>query len=98
MAMSSSKATTPPICLPDGSVLFNPTGNSGMATAGSGDVLATRASSPGLLARGYSQTDACIVGTTYTRTRRRPRKQDLGKESLVAGDIVNYLPKAFMYL
>lgn len=84
------------ICLPDGNVLFNPTGNSGMATAGSGDVLTGIIT--GLLARGYSQTDACIVGTYLHGLAGDLATKDLGKESLVAGDIVNYLPKAFMYL
>lgn len=84
------------ICLPDGNVLFNPTGNSGMATAGSGDVLTGIIT--GLLARGYSQTDACIVGTYLHGLAGDLAAKDLGKESLVAGDIVNYLPKAFMYL
>ena len=84
------------ICLPDGNVLFNPTGNSGMATAGSGDVLTGIIT--GLLARGYNQTDACIVGTYLHGLAGDLAAKDLGKESLVAGDIVNYLPKAFMYL
>ncbi len=44
------------LCLPDGRVVFNPTGNAGMATAGSGDVLTGIIC--GLLARGYSQQEA----------------------------------------
>jgi len=39
---------------------INSTGNSGMATAGSGDVLSVIIT--GLLAQGYSEADALIIG------------------------------------
>ena len=48
------------LCLPDGHIIFNSTGNAGMATAGSGDVLTGIIT--GLLARGYNQENACLVG------------------------------------
>lgn len=48
------------LCLPNRQVEFNPTGNSGMATAGSGDVLTGIITA--LLARGYKTDDACRVG------------------------------------
>ena len=48
------------ICMADGHVMFNPTGNAGMATAGSGDVLTGIIT--GLLARGYQPKEACMVG------------------------------------
>ena len=84
------------LCLPDGQVLFNPTGNSGMATAGSGDVLTGIITA--LLARGYHQQNACMVGMYLHGLAGDLAAKDLGKESLVAGDIINYLPKAFMLL
>ena len=81
------------LCLPDGQVLFNPTGNSGMATAGSGDVLTGIIT--GLLARGYNQADACTIGMYLHGLAGDLAMKDLGKESLVASDIIEYLPKAF---
>lgn len=81
------------ICMPNGQVLFNPTGNAGMATAGSGDVLTGIIT--GLLARGYKQQDACIVGVFLHGLAGDLAAQELGEESLVASDIVRYLPQAF---
>lgn len=84
------------LCMPDGNVVFNPTGNSGMATAGSGDVLTGVITA--LLARGYNQADACMLGMYLHGLAGDLAVKDIGKESLVAGDIINYLPKAFMRL
>lgn len=81
------------LCLPNGKVIFNSTGNSGMATAGSGDVLTGLITS--LLARGYSQKDACLLGMYLHGLAGDLGIKDLGKESLIARDIINYLPKAF---
>ena len=84
------------LCLPDGHVAFNPTGNAGMATAGSGDVLTGVIAA--LLARGYSQADACVAGMYIHGLAGDLAAADLGRESLVAGDIVRYLPQAFRKL
>lgn len=84
------------LCLPDGHVVFNPTGNSGMATAGSGDVLTGIIT--GLLARGYQRRDACEVGMYIHGLAGDIAAKELGKESLIASDIIRYLPKAFMTL
>ncbi len=84
------------LCLPDGHVEFNSTGNSGMATAGSGDVLTGIITA--LLARGYSQADACRIGMFIHGLAGDLAAKDLGKESLIASDIIAYLPKAFLRL
>lgn len=84
------------LCMPDGRVFFNQTGNSGMATAGSGDVLTGIIT--GLCARGYKQGDACILGMYLHGLAGDLAAHDLGKESLIASDIINYLPKAFKQL
>ena len=84
------------LCLPTGKVYFNPTGNAGMATAGSGDVLTGIIT--GLLARGYNREDACIVGMYLHGLAGDLAVKQLGKESLMAGDIVSYLPQAFELL
>ena len=84
------------ICMPDGHVVFNSTGNAGMATAGSGDVLTGIIC--GLLARGYEQPQACIMGVYLHGLAGDLAAEELGEESLIASDIINYLPKAFMTL
>lgn len=84
------------ICMPDGKVMFNTTGNAGMATAGSGDVLTGIIT--GLLARGYKRQDACILGVYLHGLAGDLAAADVGQESLVASDLIAYLPKAFMKL
>ena len=82
------------LCHPDGKIEFCSTGNSGMATAGSGDVLTGIIT--GLLARGYKQADACRLGMHLHGLAGDLAIKDLGKESLIAGDLIKYLPKAFL--
>lgn len=84
------------LCLPNGHIIFNSTGNSGMATAGSGDVLTGIIT--GLLARGYQRADACLVGMYLHGLAGDIAAKNVGKESLVASDIIKYLPQAFLRL
>ena len=84
------------LCLPNGHVEFNSTGNSGMATAGSGDVLTGIITA--LLARGYQQADACRIGMFLHGLAGDLAIKELGKESLIASDLIDYLPKAFLRL
>jgi len=84
------------ICMPDGHVVFNGSGNGGMATAGSGDVLTGIIT--GLLARGYNQPNACMLGVYLHGLAGDLAASEIGEESLVASDIVSYLPKAFLAL
>ena len=81
------------LCTPDGKGFFNPTGNAGMATAGSGDVLTGIIA--GLLAQGYNQQDAALIGMYLHGLAGDLAVRDLGQESLIAGDLIHYLPKAF---
>lgn len=83
-------------CTPSGQIYFNPTGNSGMATAGSGDVLTGILL--GLLAQGYQPETACRLGTFIHGLAGDLAAQDLGEHSLTAGDIITFLPKAFLKL
>ena len=64
-----------------------------MATAGSGDVLTGIIT--GLLARGYKPEDACVVGVYLHGLAGDIAAQELGQDSLVASDIINYMPRAF---
>ena len=79
--------------MPDGNIVFNTTGNAGMATAGSGDVLTGIIT--GLLARGYKQSDACMLGMYLHGLAGDLAAEEIGMECLVASDIVKYLPQAF---
>lgn len=81
------------LCMPDGQIVFNNTGNSGMATAGSGDVLTGIITA--LLARGYSPRDAALAGMYLHGLAGDYAARSLGVESLIASDIIDFLPKAF---
>lgn len=84
------------ICTPGGRVIINTTGNAGMATAGSGDVLTGILA--GLLARGYTTEEACRLGVYLHGMAGDIARDELGEESLMASDIVNAIPKAFKEL
>lgn len=84
------------VCTPSGQALFNPTGNSGMATAGSGDVLTGILLA--LCAQGYSQANACILGVYLHGLAGDLAAQELGEYSLTASDIIDHLPQAFLQL
>ena len=82
------------ISTPDGKVYFNSTGNPGMATGGSGDVLTGMITS--LLGQGYSSLEAALLGVYLHGLAGDIGVDFLGQESLSASDIINYLPQAFM--
>lgn len=81
------------ICNPDGVCWFNTTGNPGMATGGSGDVLTGLIL--GLLAQKYHPRDACLLGVYLHGLAGDLAAKKLGMEAMIAGDIVGQLGKAF---
>ncbi len=81
------------VCSPLGNCYFNPTGNPGMATGGSGDVLTGILT--GLLAQGYNATEACILGVYLHGLAGDLAAENSGFEALVAGDIIEKLGKGF---
>lgn len=81
------------ISTPDGKGYFNNTGNAGMATAGSGDVLSGIIT--GLLARGYTPLHSCIFGTYLHGIAGDIAAEKLSEEAMLAGDIINSLGEAF---
>lgn len=81
------------VCTPEGKVYFNPTGNSGMATAGSGDVLTGIILS--LLAQQYSEEEACRLGIYLHGLAGDLAAKQLGEYALTASDIIRFLPQAF---
>ncbi len=84
------------ISFPDGRVFFNTTGNPGMATAGSGDVLTGIIL--GLLAQEYSAEDAAMIAVYLHGLAGNLAVKERGEYSLIAGDITEYLGKAFLWL
>ena len=81
------------IAAPNGDCWFNSTGNPGMATGGSGDVLTGVLT--GLLAQGYPPLSACLLGVYIHGLAGDKAAADLGQEALTAGDLVAYLGKAW---
>lgn len=84
------------VCLPDGRVFFNPSGNSGMATAGSGDVLTGIILA--LLAQGYEREQACRLGVYLHGLAGDLAVQKCGEHSLTASELICHLPQAFLSL
>lgn len=84
------------VAMPDGNVFFNSSGNSGMATGGSGDVLTGIIAS--LLAQGYSAIHAAVAGVYLHGLAGDIAASVHGKESMIAGDITENLSGAFRML
>lgn len=87
------KGTHTSIALPTGEVYFNSTGNAGMATGGSGDVLTGIITA--LRAQGYSQKNACILGVYIHGIAADLALESQSHQSLAASDIINGLGQAF---
>ncbi|MBL7720254.1 MAG: NAD(P)H-hydrate dehydratase [Flavipsychrobacter sp.] len=81
---------------PDGTCWYNTTGNAGLATAGSGDVLAGIIT--GLLAQGYATTQAALLGVYLHGKAGEYAAAQHSMEAMVAGDIVEHLGSAFRTL
>ena len=81
------------IALPDGSCYFNSTGNPGMATAGSGDVLTGIILS--LLGQGYSPAHAALVGVYLHGLAGDLAAKAGSEESMIAGDIIEFIGNAY---
>ncbi|MCL6103538.1 MAG: NAD(P)H-hydrate dehydratase [Bacteroidetes bacterium] len=84
------------IFFPDGTTCFNSTGNPGMATGGSGDVLTGILL--GLLCQGYSPREAALLGVYLHGKSADLRVGSSSEESLIAGEIADYLGDAFASL
>ncbi|MEA1784905.1 NAD(P)H-hydrate dehydratase [Arenibacter sp. GZD96] len=75
---------------------INSTGNPGMATAGSGDVLAGIIT--GLIAQGYKPLQAAILGVYVHGRSGDLVSEKRGQEALTARSIIRYLGKAYLDL
>jgi NAD(P)H-hydrate epimerase len=82
------------IAAPDGSVWVNPTGNPGMATGGTGDVLTGMVA--GLIAQHPQHALEATALAVYLHGRAGDlASESIGENSLVATDLVRFLPQAF---
>jgi len=84
------------IIFPDGNVWFNSTGNPGMATAGSGDVLTGILL--GMLCQGYTPREAALLGVFLHGLSADLRVKASSEESLIASEIADCLGDAFSTL
>ncbi|MBR4156987.1 MAG: NAD(P)H-hydrate dehydratase [Bacteroidales bacterium] len=81
------------ITFPNGTCFFNSTGNPGMATAGSGDVLTGIILS--LLAQRYTPQEAALLGVYIHGHAGDIAAQELGMETMLARDITRNIGKSF---
>lgn len=81
------------IITPEGKCYFNPTGNPGMATGGSGDVLTGVILA--LLAQGYDTDAAARIGTYVHGLAGDIAQSKQGTIGLIASDIIDSLPAAW---
>jgi len=80
------------IARPDGLLAICPTGNPGMATAGTGDVLTGMI--VGLLAQGVQSWEAACAATYLHGAAGDLAAQQLGQASMLAGDLIAHIPYA----
>ena len=80
------------VAAPDGAVWLNATGNPGLATAGSGDVLAGAIGT--FLAQGLPPLEAALVTVSAHGLAGDLAARDIGRRGLLASDIAHRLPRA----
>ena len=90
------KGANTAVAMPNGAVFFNITGNPGMATAGSGDVLTGMIVS--LLAQRYTPEEAAVLGVYLHGLAGDIAAEAMGQEALIASDITENIGKAFSSL
>ncbi len=81
---------------PDGRVYVNPTGNAGMATAGTGDVLSGMIAS--MIIQEKNLLEAVLAAVYVHGLSGDLGVQKVGEKSLTAGDIIRYLPRSIKLL
>lgn len=81
------------VAAPDGTVTINPTGNPGLGTGGTGDVLAGLVGA--LLAQRLAPLDAARLAVYLHGRAADLLAAELGQVGLLAGDVAAALPRAF---
>ncbi|MBS4021628.1 MAG: NAD(P)H-hydrate dehydratase [Dethiobacter sp.] len=82
------------VAAPDGSLALNTTGNSGMATGGSGDVLTGLLAA--LLAQGLAPFDAARAAVYLHGVAGDQAAAAIGQDALIAGDLLDWIPHAWL--
>ena len=80
------------VASPTGEIVINPTGGSGLSTAGSGDVLSGMIG--GLLAQGLPPFKAAVTGAYIHGLAGDLAEKDMSPYSVTASDILNYIGRA----
>ncbi len=80
------------VAAPSGEVIINSTGNPGMATAGTGDVLTGMIGS--LLAQGHTATRAACLGVYLHGLAGDLAAKEKGETGMIAGDVIEKIPEA----
>ena len=90
------KGANTAVAMPNGAVFFNSTGNPGMATAGSGDVLTGMILS--LLAQHYTPEEAAVLGVYLHGLAGDFAAEASSQEAMIASDITDHIGKAYTSL
>jgi NAD(P)H-hydrate epimerase len=90
------KGANTSITTPDGLTYFNSTGNPGMATGGSGDVLTGILTA--LLSQGYTAEKTAVMGAFLHGLSGDLAAARLSQEGMTAGDLIEYLPFAWQQI
>ena len=80
----------------DGNCFLNSTGNPGMATAGSGDVLSGIIA--GFWVQGMSDVEAAYAGVYFHGLSGDLAAKKIGERGLLANDLIEYLPTAMQLI
>jgi len=84
------------IASPQGEIYLNPTGNSGLAKAGSGDVLVGMIA--GFLAQKLSPINGSLVGVFLHGLCADLAADKNNEYSILAGDLIKYIPKSISHI
>jgi len=84
------------VAAPDGRVVIEPFANPGLATAGSGDVLA--GTIVALRAQGLGAFEAAAGGAYLHGLAGELARAEMGTAGMVAGDVLAFLPRAWQYV
>jgi NAD(P)H-hydrate epimerase len=95
-AVVALKGARTVIALPTGQAWINPTGGALLASGGSGDVLAGLIG--GLMAQGCDALSAACAGVFVHGLAADLAEEDFGGRGLMAEELADYLPEAFMAL